>query len=51
LGEDLGDRPSSAGRIAGRWNRWINLGPPAPLPVLLKKYIKHLGRESFYELF
>jgi hypothetical protein len=21
LGEDLGERPSSAGRIAGRWNR------------------------------
>jgi hypothetical protein len=35
----------------GSVDDWINLGPPAPLPVLLKKYIKHLGRESFYELF
>jgi hypothetical protein len=30
---------------------WISLGPPAPLPALLKKYVRHLGRDSFYELF
>ncbi|MDB6064516.1 MAG: hypothetical protein JWR26_724 [Pedosphaera sp.] len=30
---------------------WISLGPPARLPALLKKYVKHLGKDSFYELF
>ncbi|MDB6111576.1 MAG: hypothetical protein JWR69_3326, partial [Pedosphaera sp.] len=32
---------------------WISIGhaPPAKLPALLKKFIKHPGRESFYELY
>ena len=35
----------------GSVDDWINLGPPAPLPALIKKYVKHLGRDSFYELY
>jgi len=29
----------------------IRLEPPAKLAVLVKKYVKHLGKDSFYELF
>ena len=35
----------------GSVDDWISLGPPATLPSLLKKYAKHLGKESFYDLF
>ena len=35
----------------GSIDDWISLGSPATLPVLIKKYVKHLGKESFYELF
>lgn len=35
----------------GSVDDWISLGPPATLPALIKKYVKHLGKESFYELF
>lgn len=30
---------------------WISLDGPAPLAACVKKYVKHLGRESFYDLF
>ncbi len=35
----------------GSVDDWISVGPPATLPALLKQYVKHLGRDSFYELF
>jgi hypothetical protein len=35
----------------GSVDRWIYIAGPADLSVQLKKYIKHLGRESMYELF
>jgi hypothetical protein len=35
----------------GSVDDWIGLGPSAPLSGLLKQYVKHLGRDSFYELF
>ncbi|HZM06785.1 MAG TPA: hypothetical protein VFC44_27600 [Candidatus Saccharimonadales bacterium] len=35
----------------GSVDAWIDIGPPAPLPALLKKYVKHLGKDSFYDLF
>jgi hypothetical protein len=35
----------------GSVDDWIGLGLPASLPALLKKYVKHLGKDSFYELF
>jgi hypothetical protein len=35
----------------GSIDDWISLGPPATLPALIKKYVKHLGKESFFELF
>ncbi len=30
---------------------WIRIGGPAPLESLARKLVKHLGRESFFELF
>lgn len=30
---------------------WIPIGPPGPLDQLAGKYLKHLGRDSFYELY
>ncbi len=30
---------------------WIFLGTPDKLSNLVKKYVVHLGKESFYELF
>lgn len=35
----------------GSVDDWIGLGPPATLPDLIKKFVKHLGNESFYDLF
>lgn len=35
----------------GSVDDWIHIDGPADLSVHLKKYIKHLGRESMYELF
>jgi len=29
---------------------WINIGSPDSLGALVKKYIKHLGKESFFDL-
>jgi hypothetical protein len=30
---------------------WIPIGPPEPMKKLAAKYLKHLGRESFFELY
>jgi hypothetical protein len=30
---------------------WITIGPPAPIKQLAAKYLKHLVRDSFFELF
>ena len=35
----------------GSVDRWISLGEVGALPALIKKFVKHLGKESFYELF
>jgi hypothetical protein len=35
----------------GSVDDWIGLEPPAALPALVKKYVKHLGKDSFYDLF
>lgn len=35
----------------GRIDDWIDIGDRGPLPKLAKLYIKHLGQESYYELF
>lgn len=35
----------------GSVDDWIYIDGPADLPGQVKKYIKHLGRESMYELF
>lgn len=35
----------------GSVDDWIYIDGPADLPEQVKKYIKHLGRESMYELF
>lgn len=34
----------------GRIDNWINIGSPDSLGALVKKYIKHLGKESFFDL-
>ncbi len=34
----------------GSVDDWINIGPPGPLEVLVRKYAPHLGEESFDEL-
>lgn len=35
----------------GAIDDWIEIGKPGPLPALAKRYIKHLGQDSYYELF
>jgi hypothetical protein len=35
----------------GRIDGWIDIGDRGPLAKLAKLYIKHLGQESYYELF
>jgi hypothetical protein len=35
----------------GRINDWINIGAPDSLSNLVKKYITHLGKESFFDLY
>jgi hypothetical protein len=35
----------------GSVDDWISIGPAAPIAQLAAKYLKHLGRESMYELF
>lgn len=35
----------------GSIDRWINIGRPAPLEPLVRKFAPHLGQESFFELF
>jgi hypothetical protein len=30
---------------------WIPIGPPDTIAALARKYLKHLGKDSFYELF
>jgi hypothetical protein len=34
----------------GSIDDWFPLAGPAPLPTLIAQYVKHLGKESFYEL-
>lgn len=34
----------------GRIDDWINIGGPDSLDALVKKYLKHLGKESFFDL-
>jgi len=34
----------------GSVDAWISIAKPCELPFQIKKYIKHLGRESMYEL-
>jgi hypothetical protein len=35
----------------GSVDDWIDIGRPAQkLPVVLKRFIKHLGKESIYEV-
>ncbi|MBI4621793.1 MAG: hypothetical protein HY736_01065 [Verrucomicrobia bacterium] len=35
----------------GSVDRWIPIGPPDKIETLAAKFLLHLGRESFYELF
>ena len=35
----------------GSIDDWINIGGPDKLENLIKRYLKHLGKESFFELF
>ncbi len=35
----------------GSVDDWISIGPPGRLLVLARRYFKHLGKESFYELY
>lgn len=35
----------------GSIDKWINIGPPDTLSSVIERYVGHLGRESFYELF
>lgn len=34
----------------GSIDQWIHLDGPAPLPDLVGKYVRHLGKETFFEL-
>lgn len=34
----------------GEDDKWIPVGPEGPLLSLVRKYAKHMGQESFYEL-
>lgn len=35
----------------GSVDDWIPIGPPAPLKDLAAQYLKHLGRDTFFDLF
>ena len=35
----------------GSIDDWIEIGKPGTLQKLVKTYVKHLGRDSYYELF
>ncbi len=35
----------------GSVDDWIPIGPPEPIKKLAAKFLKHLGRDSFFELF
>ena len=35
----------------GSVDEWISMGPSEPLEKLASTYVKHLGRDSFYELY
>ena len=35
----------------GSVDDWIPIGPPDTLPNLVARYAKHLGQDSFYELY
>lgn len=35
----------------GSVDDWIHIGGPGPLAAQCRKFIRHLGRESFYDLF
>ncbi len=45
--EFIAERYCFLGSIDG----WINIGGPDKLENLIKKYLRHLGKESFYGLF
>jgi hypothetical protein len=34
----------------GSIDNWFPLTGPTPLSILIEKYVKHLGQETFYEL-
>ena len=34
----------------GSVDDWIEIGKPGKLPTLVKKYVKHLGQDSYVEL-
>ena len=35
----------------GAIDDWIDIGKPGPLSALARRYIKHVGKDSFYDLF
>ncbi|HKZ77528.1 MAG TPA: hypothetical protein VI750_07685 [Pyrinomonadaceae bacterium] len=35
----------------GSIDDWVEIGKGGPLATLAKRYIKHLGQESYFELF
>jgi hypothetical protein len=37
--------------FGGSVEDWIPIGPPGALPELARKYFKHLGKDSIYELY
>jgi hypothetical protein len=34
----------------GSVDDWIEIGKPGKLPTLVKRYVKHLGQDSYVEL-
>ncbi len=34
----------------GSIDDWVYIGKPGTLPTLVKKYVKHIGKESYFEL-
>ena len=34
----------------GSIDDWIDIGTPGKLATLVKKYVKHLGKESYFDL-
>ena len=50
---DVEKRPFAPERYCfrGSVDDWITIGPPEPIQRLADKYLKHLGRESLFELY